>query len=293
MNLLSFKDLIDQFLLESDEIRHFSVNSLRAYRIDLCQTFDINNRFQIINEIDLLKNLKAAQIRWSHLEPSTRQRKSSAIKAFTNWLFEKKWIQSPLGDKIELPKIPKKIPHYLSIDEVILLLSKTKVLVEQQNQYHPYLVLIYLLYGGGLRVSEACSIRWSDLKIKSKELRVHGKGDKERLVSLPSSVINSVLKLPKIDPYIWGQKPLNTRTAFDWVRTMGKNAGLQAPLNPHALRHSYATHLITSGINIRTLQELLGHASLTATEKYTHLSMDQLARALENHHPLGAKERVK
>ncbi|MNT36365.1 Tyrosine recombinase XerD [compost metagenome] len=89
--------------------------------------------------------------------------------------------------------------------------------------------------------------------------------------------------------FVFGNEALNPRTAYEIIRQSGLRAGLLQPLHPHALRHSFATHLLSSGANLRTLQELLGHESLQATEKYTHLGIDQLARTMENIHPLGSK----
>jgi integrase/recombinase XerC/integrase/recombinase XerD len=86
---------------------------------------------------------------------------------------------------------------------------------------------------------------------------------------------------------VFGTKALSTRVAYSWIRQLGLKAGLLRPLHPHLLRHSFATHLLVSGASLRTLQELLGHSSLQATEKYTHLNLDQLARTLAQHHPLG------
>ena len=91
------------------------------------------------------------------------------------------------------------------------------------------------------------------------------------------------------DLYIFGSKPLDPRKAYSIVKSWGERAGLLKPLHPHALRHSFATHLLASGSDLRVIQELLGHSSLSATQKYTHLSLDSLAQSLSRHHPLGKK----
>ena len=157
-------------------------------------------------------------------------------------------------------------------------------------------LLFLLLYGTGLRVSEACALKWAQIDLKSRTLRVRGKGSKERIVAFPKSLVPLFQKAQKIHKVeskasstIWGDKELSTRKAYDWIRNRGAKAGLMRPIHPHALRHSFATHLLVSGANLRTLQELLGHESLQATEKYTHLGIDQLARTLEKHHPLSKK----
>ena len=100
-------------------------------------------------------------------------------------------------------------------------------------------------------------------------------------------VLNAWKKKSFNNEYVFGETALNPRTAYEMIRQSGARAGLLQPLHPHALRHSFATHLLSSGANLRTLQELLGHESLTATEKYTHLGIDQLARTMERVHPLG------
>jgi len=112
---------------------------------------------------------------------------------------------------------------------------------------------------------------------------------------LPDLGIEILKKLKKLtdDDFVFGIEPLNPRVAYEWVRTRGAKAMLMKPLHPHALRHSFATHLLSSGANLRTLQELLGHESLQATEKYTHLGIDQLARTMEMHHPLNMTEKRK
>ncbi|MCB0362325.1 MAG: tyrosine-type recombinase/integrase, partial [Bdellovibrionales bacterium] len=96
-----------------------------------------------------------------------------------------------------------------------------------------------------------------------------------------------MLSLPRKGEYIFGDRPLNPRKAYEWVREAGKQAGLLKNLHPHSLRHSYATHLLSGGMDIRILQELLGHQSLSATQKYLHLGIDKLALTMEQHHPLG------
>jgi integrase/recombinase XerC/integrase/recombinase XerD len=152
-------------------------------------------------------------------------------------------------------------------------------------------VLLLLLYGGGLRVSEACGLRWKDLITSARSIRVEGKGGRERMVALPELCWKELQGLERSATYVLGgDQALSTRQAYQWVREAGESADLLKPLHPHALRHSYATHLLSSGADLRVLQELLGHRSLAATQKYTHMSLDHLARVMENHHPLSASK---
>lgn len=293
MYLYSKETIFGTFLREMTEIGNASSHTIRAYQLDLHQVFeccDSNSEadFQL-NEIYLLKKIKLAQMQWAHLALSTRQRKAATMKSFLRWLYEKNMISTPLQEKIEAPVVPKKIPHFLSIDEVLHLFDYLKKNSEDRktDKNRFYLVLLYLLYGGGLRVSEACQLCWKNVRTHSAEVLIMGKGQKERWVVLPQKAMDAITALPRVSASIWGVRGLTERKAYDWIRKLGKEARLRAPLHPHALRHSYATHLITAGMNLRTLQELMGHASLTSTEKYLHLSMDQLARTLDSHHPLG------
>ena len=150
--------------------------------------------------------------------------------------------------------------------------------------------LFFLLYGGGLRVSEACRLKAKDVDWEARVVKIMGKGGKERLAALPPQAFQHLRPLRGGGgPYLFGAKPLPERKAYDMIRNLGRRAGLLKPLHPHALRHSFATHLLSGGADLRVLQELLGHKTLAATEKYTHLDLDQLARTLEARHPLYQK----
>lgn len=298
MYLASKETIFGTFLREMSEIHQASSHTIRAYQKDLQQVFDYQNSkssIPKINESYLLKKIKCAQISWAPLALSTRQRKAATMKSFLRWLYERNLIATPLQDKIEAPTVPKKIPHFLSIDEVLLLFAylKKEKLNQATDKNKFYLALLYLLYGGGLRVSEACQLCWKNIRVPSAEVLILGKGQKERWVVLPQKTMEALTALPRVSSSIWGSRGLTERRAYDWIRKLGKQAGLRTPLHPHALRHSYATHLITAGMNLRTLQELMGHSSLASTEKYLHLSMDQLARTLDSHHPLGEKDQIK
>lgn len=287
MVLESIETIFGLFLREIDEIGQSSPHTLRAYRHDFEQVFHSHKQQSLPEEVRLLQIVKEAQVKWSHLSLASRQRKASSMKSFFDWLYLKKYISRPLNELIETPKVPRKIPHFLSIDEILLIfqsLRKSQASTLEKNK--KYLALIYLLYGGGLRVSEACHLRWSQIRLPSREICILGKGRKERWIVVPDKVIEAISKISRQGDYIWGRLPLLERRAYGWVRLIGKNAGLKAPLNPHALRHSYATHLVGAGINLRTLQELMGHSSLASTEKYLHLNLDHLARTMDEKHPL-------
>lgn len=287
MAVLTLETLFGMFLQERAEIERASLHTLKAYRKDFEQAFgDSARRILVDDEDEILRRIKAAQIGWGTLELSSRQRKASSIKAFLDWLFQKKYLSAPLNERIETSKVPVKIPHFISVDEVLAVFDFVKNDTQELSKKPYYLALLFLLYGGGLRISEACRIQWRDLSADGSRVCVTGKGDKERWIALPAQATKAIFALSRTGAYLWGERPLPERRAYAWVRHLGKAAHLKAPLNPHALRHSFATHLVSAGINLRTLQELMGHSSLASTEKYLHLSLDHLARTIDAHHPL-------
>lgn len=285
---ISVPQLIADFLHHLSFQKSCSPLTLKAYKKDLEQAYIE----PIINTSELLQISRKAQSQWSGLSQSSRNRKTATLKSFLGWLYETKKIDKPLGDLLIGPKVPKKIPDFISVDEVLSVISyfenKKTTEAKAQMQNLKELSLFLLLYGAGLRISEACGLKWTDINLQNRSLRIKGKGDKERLVILPKFCANKVAECKKQNSnvYVFGDTPLNTRTGYEWIRQIGKKCNLLHSLHPHSLRHSFATHMLASGANLRTLQKLLGHESLQATEKYTHLNVDQLARTLENKHPL-------
>ncbi len=282
---------INKFLKYMELIQSASPLTLKSYRVDLTQAFvpTLNKKSKFdeeLSEEQLLFTARKALNGWGGLSPATRNRKAASIKSFFRFLFQEKLIKRPLGDLIHAPKVPKKMPHFISVDEALAVLKQSQ---------GPSRLLFLLLYGGGLRISEACHLKWSQVDFYQKNLRVQGKGQKERVVPLPSIVLGELETESRKNihsersgkSYIWGESPLNARKGYEMIRRLGAKSSLLSSLHPHALRHSFATHLLSSGANLRALQEILGHSNLAATEKYTHLSVDQLARTMEKAHPLG------
>ncbi len=280
-----------------------SSNTYKSYATDLRQFFQSLEIFSQKKQKSDFNNKELAALhfalnQWAHLKLSTRNRKHACVKSFLKWLYANKHINDPLDQHVICPKVPKKTPHFLSLDEVIALLAHLEKEVSLANDNEALLKskrnhsLIMTIYAGALRVSEACQLKWKDLSSKAGHIKVIGKGDKERLVVLPQKVIRSINQLEHVSDYVFSltHKQLNPRTAYEIIRTAGFKTGLNNPLNPHALRHSLATHLLSDGMNLRTLQKFLGHKSLTATEKYTHLGIDQLASTMNAAHPLAKKD---
>lgn len=290
---------ICNYLNFMDNVQSSSPHTLRSYGLDLAQAFkqEISSKDWKkppspgpLSSPKLLTLCREALHGWGNLSLASRNRKAATLKSFLKWAYAESLIEKDLARQIHCPSVPKKLPHFISVDEVLSVLSlfksgrmpNQKVALETQ-------ALFYLLYGGGLRVSEACELKWQHIDSSRRALVIKGKGGKERLAILPEKALKVISLLPKTGAYIWGERALSTRRAYDWIRQLGAQANLLKPLHPHALRHSFATHLLTSGASMRALQELLGHQSLTATEKYTHLGIDHLSRTLEKHHPLRKK----
>lgn len=323
---MSFTNLLDNFLKFQENIQSASSHTLKAYRIDLNQAFDTpenRNFFQIptlnpskdldshknsISQVTLsteklLEMARVAQNRWGNLSRASRNRKAATLKSFYSYLYDHDFISKDLSLWIICPQVPRKIPHFISVDEVIAVLKSFSDIssnessrslnirsCEEPNDLLKYKILFCLLYGCGLRISEACQLKPLDFRLNQKTLLVTGKGQKQRWVAIPNSLIPTLTDFIKSSKFIWGDQPLHPRVAYDWIKKCGIRAGLLKPIHPHALRHSFATHLLSSGANLRTLQELLGHESLVATEKYLHLGVEQLARTMETHHPLSKKK---
>ena len=320
---LKIRQFIYKYLKYLEFNRSISPHTLRSYCIDLRQfmladkpvfvsffSTTYKNRFldlrfdgadfeskgvlSPINSAILLKGLKKrvqmSARQWGQLAPASQNRKLACVKSFLKWLFEEGLIEKDLHSTVRLPKAPHKLPHYLSVDEALCLVQTVQKACSRKpttnNQRD--LLMILLLYGGGLRVSEACQLKWE--QVDGPALRILGKGGRERLCVIPEmgqTTFKSYKKKAMASKFVLGG--LSVRTAYDRVRYWGIQAGLNKPISPHILRHSFATHLLSSGSDLRALQELLGHRSLLATQKYTHLNISHLARTLEQRHPLNTK----
>ena len=312
---LPIREAVYKYLFFMNYIRSSSPQTIRSYESDLRQAFSLGEQIlpsheqpsghstwlngdskpAPMDEKTLLDACRRAQNGWIKLAPASRNRKAACLKSFLNWLYEEKAIARNLSAQIHAPSAPQRLPHHISVDEVLALIQALKNSRDHastelaRDVAARNLTLVLLLYGAGLRVSEACLLTWAAVDFSGRLLRIMGKGGKERIVALPPMAAASLSEFKKLNvgesKFVFGDQGLPTRKAYEIVRASGAQAGLLKPLHPHALRHSFATHLLSSGANLRTLQELLGHSTLQATQRYTHLGMDQLANTLEKFHP--------
>ncbi len=218
-------------------------------------------------------------------------RKLSTLKSFYNFCVKKEKISFNPAKAILTPKKPKLLPKFLSVDEAFLLLDQAAK--EKKKNSLRDQTLLELLYGCGLRVSELVGLDSKAVNLESKILRIRGKGNKERIVPIGEKAWKTLRDYlasypPGLNTPIFPNrsgKPISVRTVQRLVDEYQLRGGLGRKISPHGLRHSYATHLLGNGADLRSIQELLGHASLSTTQKYTHLSLEKLMEIYDKAHP--------
>ena len=290
------KELYTAFLNHLKWTKKYSECTLKSYALDLRQIFIINKPLKNFSgnknsETELENQIKTSIELFfrknRRLSSASQSRKLAAAKSFIKWLLENNYIKNDLRHFFRSPKSVSKMPNVLSVDEIFSVIHAMKAAHKQERKdIQRDLGLFFLLYGGGLRVSEACRLKANQIQWNNKTVRIKGKGGKERLVALPDQTLEYLKPFKKNEPWLFGKNPLSERKAYDIIRFWGRKAGLVKAIHPHALRHSFATHLLVSGSDLRTLQELLGHKTLTATQKYIHLDLMHLSRTLDKLHPI-------
>jgi integrase/recombinase XerD len=230
------------------------------------------------------------------LSPYSQARVLSGIKAFFNFLMYERYIESSPAELLEGPKLGRKLPEILNLEEIDKILNNIDHSTPEGARNR---AIIETLYSSGLRVSELTNLKISNLYFDIGFLRIFGKGNKERLVPVGSHAIKYIgIYLREIRPFIPIKKGhentvfLNRRGAklsrimiYHIIREACKGAGLTKKVSPHTFRHSFATHLIEGGADLRAVQEMLGHESITTTEIYTHLDREFLKETVQKYHP--------
>jgi integrase/recombinase XerD len=228
--------------------------------------------------------------------PRSQARMISGIRAFYKYLLMEDAIKQSPAELLELPRLPKKLPEVLSIEEIDQLVNAIDLSTPEGQRNK---AMLETLYCCGLRVTELVTLKISDIIFEEEFLRVIGKGNKQRLVPLGKSAEKYIkIYLDEIRPHIPVQKDmqdivfLNRRgksmtrvMVFLIIQQLKKKAGLRKKISPHTFRHSFATHLVEGGADLRAVQEMLGHESITTTEIYTHLNREYLRDAILRFHP--------
>lgn len=284
--------------------RSLSKNSIEAYSDDLLKLKQYSELFlanklpdkytykQLLKFIEWLSELG--------ISASSQARVISGIKAFYKFLVLENDIPSSPADLIEGPKLARKLPVYLNVEEIDKMMS---LIDRSKPDGERNISMLETLYSCGLRVSELVNLKISDLHLNEDYIKVTGKGDKERLVPIGKSAKKMIENYMKtIRNHLSIKKGnedvvyLNRRGAklsrvmvFYIIKDLAAKAGIKKKLSPHTFRHSFATHLVEGGADLRAVQEMLGHESITTTEIYTHLDKQYLRENILSYHPRNKK----
>ena len=280
--------------------KSLSENSIAAYESDIrkfVSFLDIKNQTISPTQVQL-SDLKKF-IEWINefgLNARSQARIISGLKSFFKYLLLEDLIESDPSGLLESPKLGRKLPEVLSIEEIDRIISAID-LSKSEGQRNK--AIIETMYSCGLRVSELVNLKITNLYFNDGFIRVVGKGDKERLVPIGNKAMKEIRlyfqdrnMLPKIDKTSenvvflnrWGRK-LSRITIFAMIKDLAEKAQIKKNISPHTFRHSFATHLIEGGADLRAVQEMLGHESITTTEIYTHLDREYLRDAIIQFHP--------
>jgi len=292
-------DLLEAFLDAVWAERGLSRNTLQSYRYDLTSLARLQEqrgrRLQDASREDLLHFL-ARQMQAGR-SPRSLSRYLSGIRQFYQWLLREGRIQQDPSALIESPKLGRGLPKALSESQVVALLEApdTSTALGLRDR-----TMLEVMYATGLRVSELTGLRAANISISQGIVRVMGKGGKERLVPLGEEALSWMQRYlensrPALmrggdcaEVFVTARRSGMTRQAF-WhsIRKYANAAGITHPVSPHMLRHSFATHLLNHGADLRVVQLLLGHSDLSTTQIYTHIAREGLKRLHRKHHPRG------
>ena len=287
--------------------KSLSIHTIDAYKRDikkLGQYFTTNENPKNPKDVqyeDFMGFL--AQLHQEKISARSQSRIISSIKSFYKFLFLEKEISTNPSDLIESPKIGKKLPEFLTIDEIDLLIQSID---RSKKEGERNLAMLEVLYGCGLRVSELIDLKISEIYWKEGFIRIIGKGNKERLVPL-GKIASKHLKIyiqevrvhqknikEEFIDHVFINKngtKLSRVMIFKIIKSLKQKSGINKNISPHTLRHSFATHLVEGGADLRAVQEMLGHQSITTTEIYTHLDRNYLKQTILDHHPMEKKHK--
>ena len=237
-----------------------------------------------------------ASLHDDEIGPRSQARILSGIRSFYRFLVIDGYIEADPTLLLESPKIGMKLPEVLSVEEIDQLIASID-LSKREGQRNR--AIIETLYSCGLRVSEACNLRLSDLYLNEGFIKVEGKGSKQRLVPISSRAIAEIMEYmtdraeidikPGHEDYLFVsahfKKRMSRITMFHIIKVLAEEAGIKKAISPHTFRHSFATHLLEGGANLRVIQSMLGHEDIGTTEIYTHIDAQRLRSEIIDHHP--------
>lgn len=277
--------------------KSLSRNTVEAYLTDLDKLF----AYLELEEIDLtdvtLENLEtfSAGLHDIGIHSRSQARILSGIRSFFRFLVLEGYLAQDPSELLESPQIGRHLPDVLSVEEIDCLIGGIDRTSREGQRNR---AILETLYSCGLRVSELCNLRLSDLYLKEKFIRVEGKGSKQRLVPISSRAIHELqlyfadrsqgLIKPGYKDFVFISrfgKNISRIMVFHIIKELAEQIGLKKSISPHTFRHSFATHLLEGGANLRAIQCMLGHESIGTTEIYTHLDRSRLRQEILEHHP--------
>ena len=286
---------IEAFVQYLNRERSLSDNTIRAYVGDLQS---------LSNHLTALKIEDISKLNISHLRSwlanqqtkgasrTTLSRRATSIKLFTKWAFKEGLLPSDVGANLATPKAHRVLPEILDVKSADLAMKSLETVAEETGELTAIrnLAMVELLYATGARVSELCGLDLKDVDYERQTIRVIGKGSKERVIPMGRPAIAALEKWLAVRPQLANDRSgsaifLGARGKRIDQRQVREVVYKTIELGPHALRHSAATHLLEGGADLRTVQEILGHASLTTTQIYTHVSAERLHSAFKQAHP--------
>jgi integrase/recombinase XerC len=303
-------DLLDQFLEHLQYERNVSEHTLRNYTSDLEQFFDYlapqrpksgtKRSLPDIKEIDHITIREwLSTLHTSQKRKSSIARKLAALRTFFQFLVREGVIETNPAKLVATPRLEKKLPRHLSIEEAIRFIETPDTETDLGKRDR---AMLELLYATGVRVSELTKLNVGDLDLRQKLIRVMGKRRKERIVPFGDPALECLQNYLNVRERFLAQAPISLRDEnalflnYQGTRITTRSVGRMVEkyiricaglhnISPHALRHSFATHLLDSGADLRDIQELLGHARLSTTQIYTHVSMEKLIEVYDKAHP--------
>ena len=280
--------------------RSLSGNSIAAYINDVQK---LSQYFESVDQAPSVKEITSADLKkfisWINelgMLPSTQARVISGLKSFFSFLMLEQIIVEDPSALLETPRLGKKLPDVLNIEEINGLIEAIDASKPEGMRNK---AIIELLYGCGLRVSELTNIRISNIFADSEFVKIVGKGNKERIIPIGTTALKYIkiyLESSRVhipvkkgyEDYIFLNRRgtgLSRISVFTIIKDLALASGLKKSISPHTFRHSFATHLIEGGADLRAVQEMLGHSSITTTEIYTHLDRDYLRGVITDFHP--------
>jgi integrase/recombinase XerC len=298
-------ELINKYIEHLRDERNLSTHTLRNYLSDLSQfqqfLYDSEFCLQDHGKIDEQKvdiHVARAYLAWLNKDRKKTSvgRKLAALKGFFKYLAATGRVDKNPLLLIQTPKQDKPLPSFLSVDDVFQLLGgiKIKGALDRRD-----LAMLEVFYSTGIRVSELVGLNWGDVDFQLGIIRVTGKGSKERIVPIGTIAMQALQDYSLEHRKNWNisckgenavflnrhGKRMTTRSVARSVEKHLKACGIAVHIGPHGLRHTFATHLLNSGADLRVIQEMLGHASLSTTQRYTHVNLDQLTAVYDKAHP--------